>query len=97
MTEADNGSLTSRRIQRYGWVPDLPDARDFMYAAPEAVLADLPKSVDLRPDCPPVYDQGQLGSCTANGIGAAFEFDAAQGAAGRTSCPPGCSSTTTSA
>ncbi len=74
MTEADNGSLTSRRIQRYGWVPDLPDARDFMYAAPEAVLADLPKSVDLRPDCPPVYDQGQLGSCTANGIGAAFEY-----------------------
>ena len=24
---------------------------------------------------PPVYDQGQLGSCTANAIGAAFEFD----------------------
>ena len=25
--------------------------------------------------CPPVYDQGQLGSCTANAIAAAFEFD----------------------
>jgi C1A family cysteine protease len=31
--------------------------------------------VDLRPDCPPVYDQGQLGSCTANAIAAAIEFD----------------------
>ena len=28
---------------------------------------------------PPVYDQGQLGSCTANAIGAAFEFDQRQG------------------
>jgi C1A family cysteine protease len=31
--------------------------------------------VDLRPKCPSVYDQGQLGSCTANAIGAAYEFD----------------------
>ena len=35
----------------------------------------LPAKVDLRPQCPPVYDQGQLGSCTANGIAAAIEFD----------------------
>ena len=31
--------------------------------------------VDLRHNCPPVYDQGDLGSCTANAIGAAIEFD----------------------
>jgi C1A family cysteine protease len=31
--------------------------------------------MDLRSLCPPVYDQGQLGSCTANAIGAALEFD----------------------
>jgi C1A family cysteine protease len=35
----------------------------------------LPTSVDLRSGCPPVYDQGQLGSCTANGIAGAIEFD----------------------
>jgi C1A family cysteine protease len=35
----------------------------------------LPPSVDLRSECPPVYDQGQLGSCTANAIAAAIEFD----------------------
>jgi len=45
-----------------------------MYAAPRAVMAKLPAKVDLRPLCPPVYDQGELGSCTANAIGAAFEF-----------------------
>jgi C1A family cysteine protease len=26
----------------------------------------LPKSVDLRSKCPPIFDQGDLGSCTAN-------------------------------
>jgi C1A family cysteine protease len=65
-----------RKIQRYGWVPDLPDARDVLYAAPPQYLAKLPTKVDLRDQCPKeVYDQGQLGSCTANAIGAAFEFD----------------------
>ena len=63
------------KIQRYGWIPDLPDARDPLYAAPAAVMTALPAKADLRPQCPPVYDQGQLGSCTANAIGAAIQFD----------------------
>lgn len=62
------------KIQRYGWVPDLPDHRDQMYAAPAHFQAVLPAKVDLRPLCPPVYDQGPLGSCTANAIGAAVQF-----------------------
>ena len=66
---------TPRRTARYGWVPDLPDARDHLYAAPPQTLVGLPGSVDLRDRCPKeVYDQGQLGSCTANAIGAAFEY-----------------------
>jgi len=60
----------------FGWVPDLPDQRDFLYAAPVENMAALPTSVDLRPQCPKtVYDQGQLGSCTANAIAGALEFD----------------------
>ena len=63
------------KIKRYGWVADLPDHRDLMYAAPMQVLTALPTSADLRSKCPPVYDQGQLGSCTANAIAGAIEFD----------------------
>jgi C1A family cysteine protease len=59
----------------FGWVPDLPDGRDLLYAAPLKPLAKLPDKVDLKKLCPkPVYDQGALGSCTANAIGAALEF-----------------------
>lgn len=68
-------TATPHKIQRYGWIPDLPDARDHLYAAPAPVMAALPAKVDLRPQCPAVYDQGQLGSCTANAIGAAIQFD----------------------
>ena len=58
----------------YGWVPDLPDHRDHVYAAPRKVVAKLPTKVDLRKKCPPVYNQGRIGSCTANAIGAAMQF-----------------------
>jgi C1A family cysteine protease len=61
--------------KHYGWLRDLPDQRDHLYAAPVAALAALPTSVDLRSHCPPVYDQGQLGSCTGNGIAAASQFE----------------------
>jgi C1A family cysteine protease len=64
-----------RKIKHYGWTPDLPDQRDYLYAAPVERLAALPPSVDLTSSCPAVYDQGQLGSCTANAIAGAFEFD----------------------
>ena len=64
-----------RKIAGYGWIPDEPDQRDHMYAAPPQFLADLPPSTDLRAHCPAVYNQGALGSCTANAIGAAIEFD----------------------
>lgn len=49
-----------RKVKRFGWLPDLPDVRDYMYAAPARVLATLPPKVDLRPQCPPVIDQGEL-------------------------------------
>jgi hypothetical protein len=58
----------------YGWTPDLPDHRDKMYGAVSKVPAKLPSAVDLRPMCPPVADQGQLGSCTGNALAGALEF-----------------------
>jgi hypothetical protein len=76
------GALAKLTVRRpsahggYGWVRDLPDDRDFVYGAPLVRFPQgLPRSVDLRSECPPVYDQGQLGSCTGNGIAGAIEFD----------------------
>lgn len=57
---------------KYGWRRQLPDHRDHLYTVD---ATSLPSSVDLRPGCPPVVDQGQLGSCTANAIAGALGFD----------------------
>ncbi len=67
-------NIKSKKISRYGWRPDVPDARDHVFLVPKSKSV-LPKKVDLRPKCPNPYDQGQLGSCTANAINAAYEFD----------------------
>jgi C1A family cysteine protease len=59
----------------FGAHRDTPDSRDRAYAPSAAQLKSLPKSVDLRPQCPPVYDQRPLQSCTANATAAAIEFE----------------------
>jgi C1A family cysteine protease len=72
----DDIELRPHQIRKFGWIPDLPDARDHMYAAPIAHLTALPLKMDLRPQCPKtVYDQGELGSCTGNAIAGAIHFD----------------------
>lgn len=62
--------------RKFGWKKDLNDPRDlkFKVSAPSAPRT-LPPLVDLRPHMPQVYDQGSLGSCTANALGAAFQFE----------------------
>lgn len=63
-----------RPVRRYGWKPDVPDARDLvMRAAPRATRT--PPRVSLRISMPSVWDQGELGSCTANAIGACHQFE----------------------
>lgn len=64
-----------KRVNRYGWIPDLPDHRDHQFFALPKTLKRLPPVVDLRALCPEIYDQGQLGSCTANAIGSAVQFE----------------------
>jgi C1A family cysteine protease len=73
------------QVAHYGWVRDIPDQRDLLYAPPPEVSRALPARVDLRPQCPPPYDQGQLGSCTANAIAGALQFlEGKEGAAAPT-------------
>ncbi len=73
------------KIEQYGWQPDLPDQRDFFLPAVSWLQATWQSfknlfrkpvyiNVDLRNLCPPVYDQGALGSCTANAIAGMDEF-----------------------
>lgn len=58
----------------YGWIPDLPDQRDFLFSAVYVKPPVLPASIDLRATCSPVEDQKKLGSCTANSLVGALEF-----------------------
>jgi C1A family cysteine protease len=68
-----------------GWLRDYPDFRD--YTAAEKTIAPLmkqmkgtkavkaiPASADLRAWCPPIEDQGSIGSCTANAGVAVVEY-----------------------
>ena len=58
---------------KYGWKKDLPDFRDKKFEFTS--LDVLPDFVDLRSNMPPIYDQGSLGSCSANSICGAIEYD----------------------
>src|SRR5437660_12074441 len=66
--------INKRSPKWYGWLPDLPDHRDFSYSAIAPRLAQLPAKIDLRKKCSPVENQGELGSCTANALVGALEF-----------------------
>lgn len=55
---------------KFGWLPDLPDTRDIMFAPVR--MEKLPAEVNLAYMNPDVYDQGQLGSCVFNSEGSMF-------------------------
>lgn len=69
---------TARKTKGYGWRPDLPDHRDRIYNLEEEIKqsAAVPGKFDLAPHMPPIYNQGQLGSCTGNGIARVLEYEA---------------------
>ena len=60
---------------RYGYTPDLMDFRDYPFKAKAHLPVVLPIKVDLRPGCSLVEDQGELGSCTANALVGALEYN----------------------
>ena len=64
------------KYKKYGWKRDLPDKRDQWFENNYLLWLDknLDK-VDLREKCPKVYNQGELGSCTANALACAIQFD----------------------
>lgn len=69
-----------------GWLPDHPDFRDYDISHEDVkaifkgtrfengTLSSIPSSVDLRPWCSPIENQGALGSCTANAGAGVLEY-----------------------
>lgn len=72
--------LSRRQIARYGWRRDTPDFRDLFdhqlqLASPLKPVPDGMTQFSLRGEDPaPPYDQGQLGSCTGNGVAGVVAF-----------------------
>jgi C1A family cysteine protease len=58
---------------KYGWVPDRPDARDFVFA-PKLSRAEILPFTDLASGFPEVDDQGTLGSCTGHGVTGVIQY-----------------------
>jgi C1A family cysteine protease len=68
-------TTSQRTTRRLGWRPDLPDHRDrWLLAA--ALPAKLPTHTEnyLGHRAIPIYDQGNLGSCTANAVLRAYRI-----------------------
>lgn len=64
------------KYKKYGWKRDLPDKRDHWFENNYLLSVEKPlDTVDLRDKCPQVYNQGQLGSCTANALACAIQYD----------------------
>jgi C1A family cysteine protease len=58
-----------------GWLPDIPDIRDYtlehkeiqsLFKTPKA--EEPPESIDLSAYCSPIENQGKIGSCTAHSV-----------------------------
>ena len=88
-TETVRAEVEITEQHAFGWVPDLPDFRDYSVEHTEVKKLlpakanklslskqplSLPTSVDLRAWCSPIEDQGALGSCTANAGAALLEY-----------------------
>jgi C1A family cysteine protease len=56
-------------MREYGLIRQREDSRD--HRLPRQEVKPLPRFMSLRKKCPPVFDQGELGSCTANAGAAA--------------------------
>ena len=56
---------------QYGWKKQQLDHRDLKYTA---YPIDPKHPIDLRPEMPQVYDQGQTGSCVGNATAGAIQY-----------------------
>ena len=66
--------------RKYNRKPDRKDERDFKYSDHLQIVnpESLPQSENLIAKCPPVFDQGDIGSCTGNALAGMLGWDELQ-------------------
>ncbi len=83
MGEAEIYAERNRLAFGTGWLPDIFDYRDFtaehekikgIFRSAPLRAEGAPGSVDLRPHCSPIEDQGTIGSCTAQAVVGLVEY-----------------------
>ena len=62
-------------MRTYNYTRDVVDERDHIQNIDVHKFLDVVKEVDLRSRFPPVFDQGNLGSCTANALAGLLEYE----------------------
>ena len=70
------GSSPTQQQTKYGW----NKAGKYYTSTEKYILQDshlskIIKHIDLRDECPTIYDQGHLGSCTANALAFCYQYD----------------------
>ena len=68
-------SSVEKPIKKYGWKKGEYYGKTMKSIFDIGFCHNAIKQLDLRSKCPAVYDQGHLGSCTANAIGFCYHFD----------------------
>lgn len=83
MVSKDNTDAVDRAktdvLNNWGYFPDLGDRRDHKFGLIHKETLQIPTRISLRAKMPPVWDQGELGSCVAFASIGAYMF-AHQGA-----------------
>ena len=79
-------SAQLNKVVGTGWLPPLPDFRDYSEGHPQiqeltkklriglGISSSLPDKADLRQWCPEIDNQGSLGSCTAHAAAGIVEY-----------------------
>jgi C1A family cysteine protease len=68
-------TINTEPKRKYGWKIGETYGKTEKYVFDFGFSHSAIKQLDLREKCPAVYDQGHLGSCTANAIGFCYHFD----------------------
>lgn len=74
---AKGGQTKKGQSLRYnfGWAgPSTPDIRDLKFMYPFQIGLALPREVDMTAAMPPIYDQGDLGTCGLQTLGGLLEY-----------------------